>query len=127
MSAGAADRVRELLHRMPESSQNRLTDSPWFWGLLFSVMALVSLALVSPKYDRRQGQIEGRYLGRGQLAAERARRAAGLQPSSLAEDAVVMDEAPRSRLIPLWPLAIAAAGSSAACGWMLMRKPAPLS
>ncbi len=99
-----------------------MTDSPWFWGLLFSVMALVSLALIAPKYDRRQGQIEGRYLGRGQLAAERARRAAGLEPTSLAADAVAMAEAPRSRLIPLWPIAIAAAGAAAACGWMLQRE-----
>jgi hypothetical protein len=100
----------------------RLTDSPWFWGLLFSLMGLTSLALISPKYDRRQGQIEGRYLGRGQLAAERARRAAGLEPESLADDAVDLDEAPRSRLIPLWPIAIAAATAAAASGWMLARE-----
>jgi hypothetical protein len=107
---------------MPESSQPRLTDSPWFWGLLFSVMGLVSLALMAPKYDRRQGQIEGRYLGRGQLAVERARRAAGEEPMSLAEDAVEMEEAPRSRLIPLWPIAVMATVASAACGWMLVRE-----
>ncbi len=107
---------------MRTTAEYRLTDSPWFWGLLFSAMALVSLALVAPKYDRRQGQIEGRYLGRSQLAAERARRAAGLEPTSLADDTVAMDEAPRSRLIPLWPIAIAAAGAAATCGWMLQRE-----
>lgn len=107
---------------MPDAETPRLTDSPWFWGLLFSLMGLVALAIISPKYDRRQGQIEGRYLGRGQLAAERARRAAGLDATSLADDAVAMDEAPRSRLIPLWPIAAAAATSAAACGWMLRRE-----
>lgn len=107
---------------MHDSTEYRLTDSPWFWGLLFSLMGLVALAIIAPKYDRRQGQIEGRYLGRGQLAVERARREAGLEPSSLAEDAVSMTEAPRSRLIPLWPIAIAAAGAGAACGWMLQRE-----
>jgi hypothetical protein len=100
----------------------RLTDSPWFWGLLFSLMGLVALVIIAPKYDRRQGQIEGRYLGRGQLAVERARRAAGLEATSLAEDAVAMEEAPRSRLIPLWPIAIAAAGAAAASGWMLQHE-----
>ena len=56
------------------------------------------------------------------LAAERARRAAGLEPTSLADDTVAMDEASRSRLIPLWPIAIAAAGAAATCGWMLQRE-----
>ncbi len=108
------------MHEPP--TEYRLTDSPWFWGVLFSLMGLVALAIIAPKYDRRQGQIEGRYLGRGQLALERTRRAAGLEAMSLAEDAVAMEEAPRSRLIPLWPIAIAAAGAAAACGWMLQRE-----
>lgn len=107
---------------MAETTTAPVTDSPWFWGLLFSLMGLVALAIIAPKYDRRQGQIEGRYLGRGQLATERSRRAAGLDPSSLADDAVAMAEAPRSRLIPLWPIAAAAATSAAACGWMLLRE-----
>lgn len=107
---------------MPRTHDYRLNDSPWFWGLLFSVMSLVALALIAPKYERRQGQIEGRYLGRGQLAAERARRAAGLEATSLSEDAVEMAEAPRSRLIPLWPIAVAATAAASACGWMLQRE-----
>ena len=107
---------------MPSPAPYRASDSPWFWGLLFSLMGLVALALIAPKYDRRQGQIEGRYLGRGELAAERARRAVGLEPTSLAEDAVAMREPPRSRLIPLWPLAIAASAAASACGWMLQRE-----
>ena len=57
----------------------RLTDSPWFWGLTFSVMALVGIGLIAPKFDKRQRQVEGRFLGRQQSAIERERRAAGLR------------------------------------------------
>ncbi|MEI7782467.1 MAG: hypothetical protein WCJ18_11155, partial [Planctomycetota bacterium] len=65
----------------------RLTDSPWFWALLFAVMSLVGIGLIAPKFDFRQRQIEGRFLGRQQAAEERARRAAGLEPVDLAEQA----------------------------------------
>jgi hypothetical protein len=108
--------------RQPTPSPFRMTDSGWFWGLLFSLMGLVALAIIAPKYDRRQGQIEGRYLGRGQLAAERMRRAAGERPTSLADDAVAMPGAPRSRLIPLWPIAVTAGLVAAGSGWMLARE-----
>ena len=42
----------------------RLIDSPWLWGLMFSFMALVGLGLIRPKFDVRQSQIEGRFIGR---------------------------------------------------------------
>lgn len=94
----------------------RATDSPWFWGLLFSVMALVGMALIAPKYDVRQRQIEGRFLGRQNAAIERSRRSAGLEPVDLAESAEDRDTVAPRRIVPLWSLAslavIAAAGSA---------------
>jgi len=36
----------------------RLIDSPWLWGLMFSLMALVGLGLIRPKFDVRQRQID---------------------------------------------------------------------
>ncbi|HVT30616.1 MAG TPA: hypothetical protein VHE81_21590, partial [Lacipirellulaceae bacterium] len=38
-----------------------ITDSPWFWVLLFSLMAMAALAVMSHKYTRRQANIERHY------------------------------------------------------------------
>jgi hypothetical protein len=94
----------------------RPTDSPWFWGCLFSVMALVGMALIAPKYDIRQRQCVGRFLGRLLAHIERSRRAAGLEPVDLAETAEDRDVVAPGRIVPLWTLAtiavLAAAGSA---------------
>jgi hypothetical protein len=41
---------------------------------MFSLMALVGLLLIGPKFAKRQGQLERRYLGRERAAVERADR-----------------------------------------------------
>ncbi|NDC54142.1 MAG: hypothetical protein EBZ74_07560 [Planctomycetia bacterium] len=106
----------------PGNQPYRLADSPWFWALVFSLMALVGLGLIAPKFDVRQRQIEGRYLGRQKAAEERARRSAGLEPTDLAEEARERgDMAPR-RLVPLWTLAVAAGAAAAGSGVMLRRE-----
>ena len=91
----------------------RLTDSPWFWGLVFSLMALVGIGLISPKFDRRQRQVEGRFLGRQQSAIERERRAAGLPPVDLADEAQDREMVAPRRIVPLWTLAVAAGAAAA--------------
>jgi hypothetical protein len=98
----------------------RPTDSPWFWGLAFSLMALVGLAVIAPRFAWRQGQLERRFLGREQAALERHRRLDGRPAVDLAEHAV---EPPGVRgagerpIVPLWTLAslagLAAVGSAA--------------
>ena len=110
---------------MPDSSGHppfRLVDSPWFWALAFSFMALVATALVAPKYAVRQQQIEGRFLGRQQSAIERSRRAAGLPPVDLAEEARERDAAQPRRIVPLWTLSAAAALAAIGSGVMLHRE-----
>jgi hypothetical protein len=105
---------------MPEPY--RMTDSPWFWALAFSLMALVGIGLIAPKFDVRQRQIEGRYLGRQQAAEERARRAAGLPPVDLAEEARERDDVAPKRIVPLWTLAIASGLAAAGSAFMLRRE-----
>jgi hypothetical protein len=100
----------------------RILDSPWFWALAFSFMALVATALVAPKYAVRQQQIEGRFLGRQQAAIERSRRAAGLPPVDLSEEARDRDVAQPRRIVPLWTLSTAAAVAAIGCGVMLRRE-----
>ena len=99
----------------------RPADSPWFWTLAFSTMALVGSAAIAPKFDRRQGRLEGRYVGREQAAAERARRAAGWPPIDVTEQAREPDAHPR-RIVPLWPLALATGLVAAGSAVMLARE-----
>jgi hypothetical protein len=54
-----------------------ITDSSWFWAYLFCTAALIALALIGPKYARRQGHIEREFQGR-QRAAENL---SGREPS----------------------------------------------
>ena len=106
----------------PPPARPPLTDSGWFWATLFSLMALVGLALISPKWDWRQRQLEGRYLGRSQAANERQRRVVGLEPVDLAETAAERDAVAPGRIVPQWTLVTLATASLVGSGWMLWRE-----
>jgi hypothetical protein len=99
-----------------------LTDSGWFWALLFSLMALVGIALIAPKWDWRQRQLEGRFLGQQQAAIERQRRAAGLEAVDLAEAAADREAVAPGRIVPTWTLVTLAASAAAASAVMLWRE-----
>jgi hypothetical protein len=102
-----------------------LTDSGWFWAFLFSLMALVGIALISPKWDWRQRQLEGRFLGRQQAAVERQRRAAGLEEVNLAETAADREVVAPARIVPAWTLIVLATTAAAASAAMLWRERRP--
>lgn len=99
-----------------------VTDSGWFWAGLFSLMALVGMAAIGGKFDVRQRQIEGRYLGRQQAANERQRRAAGLPEIDLAESARDRSEVAPARIVPLWTLVALAAAAAVGSFVMLARE-----
>lgn len=48
---------------MSDTSHHPL-ESPWFWLLVFSVMALVAVLLIGPKFMRRQARLEQKFEGR---------------------------------------------------------------
>jgi hypothetical protein len=104
------------------SGRQPLSDSGWFWALMFSVMAMVAVGVIGPKWDWRQRQLEGRYLGREQAAVERQRRTSGLDPVDLAETAVEREAVAPGRIVPAWTLASLAAAAAAASAVMLWRE-----
>lgn len=99
-----------------------ITDSAWFWTGLFALMALTGSAAISRKFDARQGQLEGRFLGRQQAAEERQRRAAGLPPVDLADAAREREAVATSRIVPLWTLMTLATAGAAISFAMLARE-----
>lgn len=93
-----------------------LTDSPWFWVLAFSLMALVALAAMNGKYGRRQSALERQYQARDRVAAgETGPTAAGgdtgRRPYAM----------PGQTLVPLWPLALIMVAIALVSGAMLWR------
>lgn len=99
-----------------------LTDSGWFWALMFSLMALVGIAIIAPKWDWRQRQLESRYIGREQAAMERQRRSAGLEPEDLAENAADRETLASGRIVPVWTLVTLASAATAMSAFMLWRE-----
>lgn len=90
-------------------SRPPLTDSPWFWGMLFSCAALVALTLVTPKYAPRQRKLEMQYYAREEIVRRQAEGVAEARQPGLEGEAPppTTDEL----IIPLWPLfGVAAAG-----------------
>jgi hypothetical protein len=84
-----------------------VTDSPWFWVLAFSLMALLALVAIGTKYGRRQTRLELQYQARERIAERRA--AANNSPADARRnDQTGQREfaSPGDNLIPLWPLAV---------------------
>jgi hypothetical protein len=47
-----------------------VTDSPWFWVLVFVLVGLVGLAAIHDKYGKRQAGIERQYQARERTAEQ---------------------------------------------------------
>lgn len=44
--------------------QTSVTDSPWFWVMLFSLAGLAALFTIAPKFERREASIEAKFHAR---------------------------------------------------------------
>lgn len=93
-----------------EGSAAPLTDSPWFWVMLFALCGLLATAAISGKYGRRQSGIERKYQTRERLG----------DSTPTAEPRRQFSER-ENTLIPLWPLTIVLAAAAATSAWMLFR------
>jgi hypothetical protein len=84
-----------------------LIDSPWFWALVFSLMALLALAAIGGKYGRRQATIERNYQARERVAEKlTAENNPGGEKRIDYSDARHSYATPDNKLIPIWPLAV---------------------
>jgi hypothetical protein len=109
---------------MSEEERPPVTDSAWFWVLVFSLMGIVALAAIGEKYGKRQAGIERQYQARErtaeQVAAASKQDAAG---GGAAPNDVRLPEyaMPGRNLIPIWPLAAALATAGVFAAIMLAR------
>ncbi len=85
-----------------------LTDSPWFWGLLFAGVGLAALVAISGKYGRRQAVLERKYQARQRLQADMVAPGSVKKPDSaklVKTGRRANFSTPEETLIPLWPVA----------------------
>jgi len=82
----------------PENAPSlSVTESPWFWVMLFSLAGLAALATIGPKFEQREQVIETKFHARERAAGREA-----IDPSG--DD--VPAEAPRWRpIFTLGPIA----------------------
>jgi hypothetical protein len=84
-----------------------LTDSPWFWLLLFSCGAVVALVVAGPKYMVRQARIENRFQNRETALAWEGQEIES--PEAVAAARMPDASNRRELLIPLEPLLLGTA------------------
>ncbi|HEY3393735.1 MAG TPA: hypothetical protein VGK58_13575 [Lacipirellulaceae bacterium] len=109
---------------MEVDSRAGITDSPWFWVLAFSLMALLALVAIGTKYSRRQTRLELQYQARERIAERRAD--ANSSPADARSDDQTSQRefaSPGDNLIPLWPLAVVLSLAAIFSAIMLGRGP----
>jgi hypothetical protein len=110
---------------MEPQARPPITDSPWFWVMMFSLMALGALVAIGGKYGQRQSAIERQYQARERVAEQQAagNNLTGIE-RSVAEDPARREFAsPGSTLVPLWPLAVLLVFVALLAVVMLLRGP----
>lgn len=118
MTSPASDNPQSVI----QNPQLRLTDSPWYWLLVFSLFAILAIGAIGIKYGKRQSGIERQYQARERVAEKLA--AANKTPG---DTRIVDQEArrpfamPGNNLITLWPLVILLGLISMVAATMLFR------
>jgi len=85
----------------PRAKQS-LTDSPWFWAMIFSATGVVLLLIISPKYAKRQGRLELQYQARQEIARRRVEGTPAARDPG--QEGSAAPPAAGELIIPLWPL-----------------------
>lgn len=90
----------------PNNPKSPITDSAWFWVLMFALFGLFLIAIGGRKYSQLQASIERKYQAR-----ERVAEKLGAENNPDLGIRIDVPEArrefatPGNQLIPLWPLA----------------------
>jgi len=93
-------------------TKNRpISDSPWFWVLLFSVVALIALGAISGQYGKRQARIERQYQARERIGDN------AVNDPTRPEYAT-----PDNTLVPIWPLGVLLVAAAIGAAVMLQRE-----
>lgn len=110
-----------------------ITDSPWFWVMLFALMALGAIVAIGGKYGRRQAGIERQFQARQRFVEQQV---AGNNPAAASRTTAQEDRSPPrdysqpgETLVPLWPLAavlVSVALFAAGMLWRGHRQAAPV-
>jgi len=82
------------LENSTPTPRRALTDSPWYWLMWFSLIALVGLQAVDFKFRQRQAQIERQHQALQYAQLDR----------QAADTAVIEYSTPEQTIITLWPL-----------------------
>jgi hypothetical protein len=96
---------------MPASTKPPITDSPWFWVILFSMVGLIALFTISGQYGKRQARLERQYQARERVMDDAV------------EDPTRREYAtPGMTLVPIWPLAVILVATAGVAAAMLRRE-----
>ncbi len=79
-----------------------VTDSPWFWVMLFSLAALAGIATIGPKFEKREQAIETKFHAR-----ERGLKREAAEPSAADGQAQLPHWEP---IFTVWPVMAVVAG-----------------
>ena len=75
----------------------KLTDTPWFWLMLFGCVGSLGVVVIGPKYAARVARLERMAATRAQVAAARE---AGVPSSAVKRAAPTADSAPATPIEP---------------------------
>ena len=101
----SADNERTAAARGPIATSNSpaaVTDSPWFWVMLFCAAGAGILLLMTPRYSKRQTRLEMQYYARQEIARRQVEGVDAASPPG--EEGEAPPPAGDELLIPLWPL-----------------------
>jgi len=103
----------------PSPRKTPITDSPWFWAMLFCAAGMMFLLAIWPQYAARQRRLEMQYLAREEIVrrqatGERAAREPG-------DEGEAPPPAVGELMIPIWPLGLLLAALFAVSAMLLWK------